>query len=153
LELDYSGYCVIVLLCSWNKARSAGSNATIQRDGYGFTVAKLPGPNSHVSPESFAFSINVQQVFYCNAEENSAWKVVCHVDIRSRRSALQFAADENEADYDGLITDFGNDLEVLGDFLSLSKCTSRIWQCPEHLMCVVRRVQIVTPMRADSGTP
>jgi hypothetical protein len=122
LELDYSGYCVIVLLCSWNKARSAGSNATIQRDGYGFTVAKLPGPNSHVSPESFAFSINVQQVFYCNAEENSAWKVVCHVDIRSRRSALQFAADENEAfgigndaDYDALITDFGNDLEVPGE--------------------------------------
>jgi hypothetical protein len=78
----------------------------------------------------------------------------------AKRSALQFAANEseafgigNDADYDGLITDFGNDLEVLGDFLSLSKCTSRIWQCPEHLMCVIWRVRTVTPMRADLETP
>jgi hypothetical protein len=39
---------------------------------------------SRVGLESFAFPINVQQVFYCDAEENSAWKVVCRMDIRSR---------------------------------------------------------------------
>jgi hypothetical protein len=91
LELDYNGHCIIMLLCSWNKARSAGTNATIQRDGYSFIVAKLPGPDSRVGSKFFAFPINIQQVFYCDAKENSAWKVVYRVDVRSKtiRSAVR----------------------------------------------------------------
>lgn len=59
LELNYSGHCVIVLLYSWVKARMGGQNATVKRDEYGFTLAKVPSEERPVGPDLFAFPINV----------------------------------------------------------------------------------------------
>jgi hypothetical protein len=115
LELDYRGHCVIVLLCSWIKSRKDGVNASVKRDEYGFIVAKIPTGQIPVGPDSFAFPINVQQVFFADNDSHRNWKVVCRVDVRSRRSALQFAIDDSDvlhigrdADFVGLSREFGN---------------------------------------------
>jgi hypothetical protein len=60
LEINYSDHCVIVLLCSWVKAKVGGSNAIVKQDDYGFTLAKVPCKHCPVVPKFFAFSINVQ---------------------------------------------------------------------------------------------
>jgi hypothetical protein len=121
LELNYSGHCVIVLLCSWVKAKFGGPTGTVKRDDYGFTLAKVPQGHTLVGPESFAFPINVQQVFYSADEVDTNWKVVCRVDVRSRRSQLQFAVDDSEilnigrdAEFTRLNREFGNNDIVPG---------------------------------------
>jgi hypothetical protein len=96
LELNYGSHCVIVLLYSWVKASTEGTNAIVKRDEYGFTLAKVPRNENPVGPESFAFPINVQQVFFSDEDGDPDWKVVCRVDVRSRRSPLQFAVDDSE---------------------------------------------------------
>jgi hypothetical protein len=42
LKLNYIGHCVIILLCSWVKAKTEGPHVTEKRDDYGFTLAKIP---------------------------------------------------------------------------------------------------------------
>jgi hypothetical protein len=90
-------------------------NASVKRDEYGFIVAKIPTGQIPVGPDSFAFPINVQQVFFADNDSHRNWKVVCRVDVRSRRSALQFAIDDSDvlhigrdADFVGLSREFGN---------------------------------------------
>jgi hypothetical protein len=121
LELNYSGHCIIVLLCSWVKAKFGGPIGTVKQDDCGFTLAKVPQGHTPVGPESFAFPINVQQVFYSVDEVDTNWKVVCRVDVRSRRSQLQFAVDDSEvlnigrdAEFTGLNREFGNNDVVPG---------------------------------------
>ncbi len=41
LELDYGQFQTIMLLCNWVVANYEGPNATIKRDGYGFTLANF----------------------------------------------------------------------------------------------------------------
>jgi hypothetical protein len=122
LELNYGGHCIIVLLCSRVKASTEGTNATVKRDEYGFTLAKVPRNENPVGPESFAFPINVQQVFFSDKDGDPDWKVVCRVDVRSRRSPLQFAVDDNEVlgigrddDFQGLNRDYGDNCAVPGE--------------------------------------
>jgi hypothetical protein len=55
IALNYGGHYVIVLLCSWAKARTAGGNATVKRDEYGFTLARVPLGEKPMGLESFAF--------------------------------------------------------------------------------------------------
>jgi hypothetical protein len=124
LELNYGGHYVIVLLCSWIKAISEERNATVRRDDYGFTLAKVPKKEIIIGPDSFSFPINVQQVFFADEEGDRDWKIVCRLDIRSRRSPLHIAVDESDvlnsgrnADFVGLNTDFGNYDVVPGEVL------------------------------------
>jgi hypothetical protein len=114
VELNYGGHCVIVLVCLWMKARTKGPNCTVKRDEYRFTLAKLPRGNSRIGLDSFAFPINVQQVFFSDDDVDPNWKVVCKVDVRSRRALLQFAVDDSEGlnigrdvEFDGLNREYG----------------------------------------------
>jgi hypothetical protein len=122
LKLNYNGHCIKVLVCSSVKARIDGPNTTVKRDEYGFTLAKLPLRKSRIGAESFAFSINIQQVYFFNDDSNPNWKVVCHVDVHSRKSLMQFAVDDSkvsnighDADFLGLRREFGNNNLVLGN--------------------------------------
>lgn len=91
LELDYRRHCVIVLLCSWVKARHGGPNPTVRRDRYGFTSVKFtPDSVMGLSADSFAFPIHVQQVFFAPDTEDPEWKVVCKVVVRGRRGEREF---------------------------------------------------------------
>jgi hypothetical protein len=44
-----------------------------------------------LGPMSFAFPINIQQVYYANDSDLSDWKIVCRVDVRGRRGGRHFA--------------------------------------------------------------
>jgi hypothetical protein len=97
------------------KARTKGAHPTVRRDDYGFTLAKVPERETQLRPDSFAFSINVQQVLFLDEGRDREWEVVCRVDVRSRHSPLQFATDdsiilnvERNEDFEGLNTDYGN---------------------------------------------
>jgi hypothetical protein len=97
------------------KARTEGANPTLKRDEYGFTLAKVPQGQNLVGLDSFTFPINVQQVFFATESGQPKWKVVCKVDVRSRRSPLQFTADESEVlnggrdgDFEGLTAEYRN---------------------------------------------
>jgi hypothetical protein len=92
VELDYRRHCVIVLACSWVKARQGGPNPTIRRDKYGFTCVKFSEDAlMRVTADSFAFPIHVQQVFYAPDVLSPDWKVVCKVVVRGRRGEREFA--------------------------------------------------------------
>jgi hypothetical protein len=41
LEVDYGRHCVLVLVCSWMKARNGGPNPTTMHDNYGFAMVNL----------------------------------------------------------------------------------------------------------------
>jgi hypothetical protein len=110
VELDYRRYYVVLLMCDWVKARLSRPNPTIKRDDYGFTTAN----NSESSlmghcPESYAFPIHVQQVYFSEDRMNLGWKVVSKVEVRGRRGdrhyALQYAC--------GLLS-VGRDFEFAG---------------------------------------
>jgi hypothetical protein len=71
--------------------------------------------------ESFAFPVNVQQVFFPEDCDHPQWKVVYRVDVRSRRTPLHFAVDKSEvlgigrdADFDGFTRDYRNNVGVPG---------------------------------------
>jgi hypothetical protein len=122
LELNYGGHCTIILLCSWMKARVGDPHATVKRDDYGFTLAKVPSGESPIGLESFAFPINVQQVFFSDEEGDPDWKVVLQVDVCSRRSPLEFAMDGSDIlsighdnDFDGLSREYESSGVVLGE--------------------------------------
>jgi hypothetical protein len=99
----------IVLL---SKGHIRGRNAIVRRDDYGFTIAKVPKGEITIGPDSFLFPINVQQVFFADEEGDQDWKIVCRIDVHSRRSLLHFVVDESDvlnigrdADFVGLNTD------------------------------------------------
>jgi hypothetical protein len=84
VELNYRGLCVVVLLCKWVKAIYEGHTATVKKDAWGFTLANFNRPVPF-GPESFAFPMHVEQVFFVDAEEDPGWKVVLRKEIRGRR--------------------------------------------------------------------
>ena len=84
VEVNYGGLCVVVLFCSWIKANYRGNNATMKRDSWGFNLANFSQPLPF-GPESFAFSMHVEQVFFAHAREDPGWKVVLRKEVRSRR--------------------------------------------------------------------
>jgi hypothetical protein len=54
-------------------------------------------------------------VIFSDERIDPEWKVVCPIDVHSRRSAVQFAIDESDilgigrdADFEGLMQEFGN---------------------------------------------
>jgi hypothetical protein len=52
------------------KARSGGPNPTVKRDDFGFSMVNLSySALIPLGPMSFAFSINIQQVFFANDSE------------------------------------------------------------------------------------
>jgi len=84
MELDYIPHCVIILVCEWIKANYAGTNATVRKDRMGFTIANF----SRMIPygkESFAFPIQVQQVFFSDDILCPGWKVVYRTKVRGCR--------------------------------------------------------------------
>jgi hypothetical protein len=61
-------------------------------------------------------------VFFSDVEGDPEWKVVSRVDVRSRRSPLEFTADDsevlsigNDSDFDGLIWEYGENDVVPGE--------------------------------------
>jgi len=84
LELDYTGLCVIVLLCKWVKANYRGNTATMKKDKWGFTLVNF---NSVLpfGPESFAFSMHIDQMYFADAREEPGWKVILCKEVRGQR--------------------------------------------------------------------
>jgi hypothetical protein len=105
LELDYRSHCCLVLVCDWVKAKYGGPAATIERDDYGFTRANF-STMIRMSADSFAFPIHCQQVFFSKDHQKPGWKVVCRVDVRGRRSELQFPRNDIELLAVGVDNDF-----------------------------------------------
>ena len=97
LELDYRRTCVVVLVCSWVKGRTGGAAPTMKRDEHGFLSVNFADQYiAPLGPQSFAFPIHVQQVFF--ATDDGPWKVVCKVDVRGSRGGRAFAEEDDDAD-------------------------------------------------------
>ena len=91
LELDYQNHCTTVLRCEWVKATRDARFPSIERDRYGFSVANFEHMDSRVHPDSFAFPLYCQQVFFSDDPMRQGWKIVCRTDIRGRCRAVQRA--------------------------------------------------------------
>ena len=109
LELDYRNHCTTVLVCEWVKAPRDVRVPSIERDKYGFSVANFNHMDSGVGPNSFAFPMHCQQVFFSDDPTRRGWKIVCRTDVRGRRTALQHQnpvangiAVGNDEDFEGL---------------------------------------------------
>jgi hypothetical protein len=113
LELNYRSHCCIVLVCSWIPYILESRNAKVERNRYGFTLGNFH-TTKPIGPNSFAFPIQCQQVFFSddekwNAERGGDWKVICGTEVRGRRGNLdmyrpdiQMLALNRDSDYDGL---------------------------------------------------
>ena len=97
LELEYRSTCVVVLLCSWVKAKMGGASPTMKRDQHGFQSMNF-APNCilPLGPHSFAFPIHIQQVFF--AADEGPWKVVCKADVQGNRRGRAFAEEHEDAE-------------------------------------------------------
>ena len=84
VELDYGRHRPVLLVCEWVKANYRGTNATVKKDEWGFTMANF---NSLItfSYESLAFPKNCDQVFFSDDEDECGWKVVLQTEVRGRR--------------------------------------------------------------------
>jgi len=84
VEVNYSGLCVIVLLCKWIKANYRGNSATIKKDQWGLTLANF---NSllPLGAESFAFPMHIEQVFFADAKDEPRWKIVLRKEVQGRQ--------------------------------------------------------------------
>jgi len=63
LELNNGVLNIVVLLCNWVKANYSKSNATVKRNEYGFILVNF-GSLILIFDQSFAFPLNVEQVFF-----------------------------------------------------------------------------------------
>jgi hypothetical protein len=86
LGVDYGKFELVVLYCSWVQANVFGARATMKRNEYGFTVIKFDRRIPY-SADSFAFPIQVQQVFFVDEVDNAEWKVVLRKEPRGMRVA------------------------------------------------------------------
>lgn len=111
IGVDYGGWEIIVLYCNWVQAVMAGPRATMKHDEYGFTLVNFDRCMPH-SVNSFAFPVQVQQVFFADITSQAGWKVVLRKDPRSTRvaSSTEMAMPEiqslhigNAADHPGLL--------------------------------------------------
>ncbi len=87
LQLDYGTMSTPIVLfwCDWvRNASDNHGNPTYKRDGEGFLMANFKHMLSE-DIEPFVLSSQVQQVFYANDQHTPWWKVVLHVEPRSRR--------------------------------------------------------------------
>jgi len=113
LELDYRRMCVVVLICSWVKGRIGGAAATMKRDEHGFlSMNSADHYKVPLGPQSFAFSIHVQQVFF--ATDEGPWKVVCKVEVRGSRGGRAFVEEHDDADaqISGPISSRANNIDM-----------------------------------------
>lgn len=108
IEVNYGRLCVIVLFCSWIKANYRGNSATMKRDKWGFNLANFAQPLPF-GPESFAFPMHVEQVFFADAREEPRWKVILRKEVRGRRVSGNMGAFE-----DGGMFSMGEDVEHEG---------------------------------------
>lgn len=105
IELDYSVFRQVVLIGTWVRANYRGSNATVKKDQWGFTIANFTR-TIPFGRESFAFPQQVEQVFFCDCVEAPGWKVVVRTEPRGKR------VDANTADVGGgLLFRHGRDSE------------------------------------------
>ena len=95
VELNYRGLCVIVLFCSWVKANYEGNSRTVKKDIWGFTLANF-SQMIPFGPESFAFPMHVDQVYFVDAREDPGWKIVLRKEIRGQRVYGSMASAEQE---------------------------------------------------------
>jgi uncharacterized protein YacL (UPF0231 family) len=84
LSVDYGKFEVVLLYCTWAQANRRGARATMKTDEYGFSLFRFDRLVPY-SADSFAFPLHVQQVFFSDEEENSAWKVVLRRQPRGAR--------------------------------------------------------------------
>lgn len=88
LELDYRNHCTTVLLCEWVRASPDVRVPSIERDKYGFSMANFNLMDNRVHPDSFAFPLHCQQVFFSDDPTRRGWKIICRTDVRGRRTTL-----------------------------------------------------------------
>ena len=93
VELNYGGLCVVVLICSWVHANYRGNSATVKKDQWGFSIANFERMIP-LGPESFAFPMHINQVFFCDSEEEPGWKVILRKEVRGRRVVGTVGVDE-----------------------------------------------------------
>ena len=78
------------LVCYWVRPSHYPRYSNIQRDCYGFIVAKFNCMDGNVHSNSFAFPLHCQQVFFSNNPTRPGWKIVCWIDVRGRRGQTKF---------------------------------------------------------------
>lgn len=66
------------------KANYRGTNATVKKDEWGFTMANFNSLSTFCY-ESFAFPKNCDQVFFSDDEDERGWKVVLRTEVKGRR--------------------------------------------------------------------
>jgi len=109
LGIDYSGYCVLLLVCDWMEANYRGRNATVKKDEWGFTMANF-GSLVPYGYESLAFPIHYHQMFFSDDEDEPGWKVVMRIEVRGHRvdsemddkEDLEIFAMGRDFDFEGL---------------------------------------------------
>jgi hypothetical protein len=63
LELNDGVLNIVVLLCNWVKANYSGSNASVNKNEYGFTLVNF-GSLIPISNQSFTFPLHVEHVLF-----------------------------------------------------------------------------------------
>lgn len=84
IELDYATFRPVVLIGTWVKANYRGATATVKKDSLGFTIANF-AQTIPFGRDSFAFPLQVEQVFFCECAEAPGWKVVVQTEPRGKR--------------------------------------------------------------------
>ncbi|KAG0572319.1 hypothetical protein KC19_VG084600 [Ceratodon purpureus] len=108
IELDYGIFTQVVLVALWIKANYRGTNATMKRDRWGFTLANF-NKIIDFGEDSFALPSHVQQVFFSDCSETPEWRVVIRTEPRGRR-VVASATDREE----GQLFQLGRDDEFEG---------------------------------------
>ncbi|KAG0597359.1 hypothetical protein M758_UG331700 [Ceratodon purpureus] len=109
VELEYGAFKQTVLVGSWVRANYRGSNATVKRDRWGFTIANF-NRMLEFGQDSFAFPSQVQQVFYVDCSEAVGWKIVIRTEPRGKRVVGNTVEEESgdlfrhgrDSDFEGL---------------------------------------------------
>ena len=86
----------VVFIGTWVQANYRGSNDTVKKDKWGFTLANF----TRMIPfgqDSFAFPSQCQQVFFCDSRVEPGWKIVTRIEPRGRRVVAN-GDDINEGD-------------------------------------------------------
>jgi len=98
VELDYGGLCVVLLICSWVRANYHGNIALVKKDKWGFSIANFQRMIP-LGPDSFAFPMNVDQVFFCVSVDEPGWKVILRKEVRGRRVVGNIGGEEGRGTF------------------------------------------------------
>ncbi|KAG0504774.1 hypothetical protein M758_2G127700 [Ceratodon purpureus] len=84
IQVEYGHIKYVTLKCSWIRPQLEGFR-TIREDEHGFWSVKF-GARQYPPVEPYVMPSHVKQVYFIEDLRNPEWRIVCHVEPRSRRN-------------------------------------------------------------------